>query len=482
MNERTSDIDGQRYAIGFEMRLPANWSGQYLYQANGGLDGVVATAHGAVAGSDSGLQMGMAVISSDAGHEANQNPTFGLDPQARLDYGYLAVGTLTPMAKAMIQSAYGSPPKYSYMAGSSNGGRHAMVAADRYSQDYDGFLAVAPGFNFPKAATAHLWEAQQWSSIANGGDLDRVLTTDQRQLIADAILKQCDGLDGVVDGMVFASAPCQALFDIEQHTPTCTTDNTQDCLSSNQQRIIKTIYGGATTKDGLPIYAAFPYDPGLTDSDWSSWKFSAPTTKDAAGVGYVFSTPPYAPNQEALHDFALTVDIDEVNDSLESSSQIYTQSAVDFMTPPDLTYQNLQADAGKMLVLHGAADGAFSMEDTNAWYQDLQAAHHGTAAEFVRYYEIPGMTHTQGGPATDQHNSLDALISWVEHDQQPDAIYAWVNPTNESLPNDWSQQRSRSLCAYPKIAYYTGGDRESESSFQCRDLDMIRPQSTATDR
>src|SRR5204863_6984292 len=41
LRERTSAIDGQRYAIGFEMRLPQAWNGRFFYQANGGVDGTV---------------------------------------------------------------------------------------------------------------------------------------------------------------------------------------------------------------------------------------------------------------------------------------------------------------------------------------------------------------------------------------------------------------------------------------------------------
>lgn len=175
MNERVSPVDGKTYRIGFEMRLPTDWSGRYLYQANGGLDGSVAPATGGVGGGESGLQMGMAVISSDAGHAGNQNPTFGLDPQARLDYGYQAVGTLTPMAKALVEAAYGRQPDRSYITGGSNGGRHTMVAASRYADDYDGFLAVAPGFNLPQAAVAQIWGAQQWATIATSSDLSTAL-------------------------------------------------------------------------------------------------------------------------------------------------------------------------------------------------------------------------------------------------------------------------------------------------------------------
>jgi len=134
MNERTSPVDNQRYAIGFEMRLPVAWNGRFFYQANGGLDGVVLPALGGIGGGgprSTALQMGFAVISADAGHAGSMGPRFGLDPQARLDYGYNAVAQLTPMAKNLIAKAYGREPDRSYFGGCSNGGRHAMVAAVR---------------------------------------------------------------------------------------------------------------------------------------------------------------------------------------------------------------------------------------------------------------------------------------------------------------------------------------------------------------
>ncbi|WP_207868331.1 tannase/feruloyl esterase family alpha/beta hydrolase, partial [Pseudomonas sp. 58(2021)] len=79
MNTRVSPVDGKTYAIGFEMRLPKAWNGRFYYQANGGLDGSVATALGALGGGpiSSALGSGFAVISSDAGHNGSQVPLFG---------------------------------------------------------------------------------------------------------------------------------------------------------------------------------------------------------------------------------------------------------------------------------------------------------------------------------------------------------------------------------------------------------------------
>lgn len=156
MNRRTSPVDGASYAIGFEMRLPTAWNGRYLYQANGGIDGSVTTASGTFGGvpenNKNALAMGFAIISSDAGHQPPA-PFFGLDPQARLDYGYQAVGTLTPMAKNLVKVAYGRLPDRSYIGGCSNGGRHTMVAATRYADEYDGFLVGAPVIDRRNGAT-----------------------------------------------------------------------------------------------------------------------------------------------------------------------------------------------------------------------------------------------------------------------------------------------------------------------------------------
>ncbi len=468
MNERVSQVDGKTYRIGFEMRLPAAWSGRYLYQGNGGIDGAVSPATGAVGGGESGLQMGMAVLSSDAGHAGNQNPTFGLDPQARLDYGYQAVGTLTPMAKALIESAYGRPADRSYITGGSNGGRHTMVAAARYAEDYDGLLAVAPGFNLPQAAVAQIWGAQQWATVATGPDLNSALQPAEREVLADAILARCDRLDGLADGMVHASERCQKVFKIQRDVPTCTDARDGTCLTTEQKAVVAKVFDGARTSDDTAIYSSFPFDPGLTSPNWASWKFDAPLTRDSGAVGYIFSTPPDAPPLPTLPDYALDISIDHIASAIWTTGGPYTESSMEFMTPPE-PYQldTMRERGGKLLVVHGASDGVFSVDDTADWYEALDKASRNKAEAFARYFEVPGMNHVRGGPATDQHDALAALIDWVEAGTAPDRIPAWVNPANPDVPADWSKDRSRPLCLYPSIARYMGGDPESESSFRC---------------
>ncbi len=138
VNERTG-TDGKPYAIGFEMRLPESWNGGYFDQVNGGNDGAVVPAFGMLTGGtpNNALARGYAVLSSDSGHDGQANPTaglvggnlFGFDEQARLDYGYTANVTLTPIAKKIVERYYGRKPEHSYMVGCSNASTSASSRA-----------------------------------------------------------------------------------------------------------------------------------------------------------------------------------------------------------------------------------------------------------------------------------------------------------------------------------------------------------------
>ena len=257
MNDRVGPIDGKRYAIGFEMRLPQAWNGRFFYQANGGVDGSVLPAIGLTTigpGAASALAKGFAVISSDAGHAAAQNGSFGIDPQARVDYGYGAVAALTPMAKALIRAAYGRAPDRSYIGGCSNGGRHALVAAARMPEAYDGFLVGDPGTVLPRAAIANLVGGKTYASLAtNPADIGSAFTPAERRLVSDAVLRRCDALDGAADGMVNDTRACQAAFDLGRDVPTCAGGRDGTCLSAAQKAGIGGLFAGVTTASGVRV-------------------------------------------------------------------------------------------------------------------------------------------------------------------------------------------------------------------------------------
>ncbi|VTU36713.1 tannase/feruloyl esterase family alpha/beta hydrolase [Variovorax sp. PBL-E5] len=482
MNERVSPVDGNTYAIGFEMRLPLAWNGRFFYQANGGLDGVVVPALGGIGGggpASSALQMGFAVISADAGHAGALGPRFGLDPQARLDYGYNAVAQLTPMAKNLIAKAYGRGPDRSYFGGCSNGGRHAMVAAARSADQYDGILAGDPGYNLPRAAVAQLYGAQQYAKVASANtpaglpDLQTAFTPAEMRLVADRVLAKCDALDGLADGIVADVKACRTRFHIETDVPTCVGARDGRCLSAPQKSALAHVFDGARNSAGQPIYSSFPFDAGVAGSNWRDWKFVSPPTRDAGAVGFIFTTPPLDKRPGGL-PFALGFDMDRDAPLIDAASGLYRESAMAFMAPPAAANLATLRDRGaKMMVYHGTSDPVFSSDDTAAWYERLQTANGGDASAFARYFPVPGMNHCAGGPATDQFDMLSALVAWVEQGQAPQTVIARARGpgsaiVNAEVPADWSPHRTRPLCPYPRVAVYTGGDPESAASFACR--------------
>jgi pimeloyl-ACP methyl ester carboxylesterase len=487
MHQRKGTGD-QDFAIGFEMRLPKDWNGRFYYQANGGIDGVVQPALGALGGGPltGALAQGFAVISSDAGHNGRQNPRFGEDPQARADYGYQAVGKLTPMAKQLIAAAYGKAPDRSYIGGCSNGGRHALVAASRYQDQYDGYLVGAPGYRLPNAALQQLWALPGWQAIATKDatinhpfapnvklpDLGTALTAQERQTVANAMLDKCDALDGAKDGLIQNTIACQKAFDLARDVPTCTGERNGSCLTAPQKAQLAAVHAGGKTSAGTPIYSAFPYDSGIAGANWASWKFVNSQVLDPA-AGYIFMTPP----RSISNPFA--VNIDEGFQAIYATNVSFPESANTQMTPPGKfdpsNLQTLRARGAKILAYHGVSDAIFSAEDTRQWWERVNDAQNGKGAEFVRYFPIPGMNHCSAGPAADQFDALTPLVQWVERGIAPQAITVTARGAgnaggaNAELPKDWSATRTRPLCAYPSKAIYSGsGSVENAASFSCQ--------------
>ena len=480
LRERTSAVDGQRYAIGFEMRLPQAWNGRFFYQANGGVDGNIVTATGAASagpGLTHALAQGFAVISSDAGHTAAQNASFGVDPQARLDYGWQAVAALTPMAKEVIRVAYGRGPDRSYIGGCSNGGRHALVAAARLADAYDGYLVGDPGTVLPRAAIANLAGGQTYSALATDpGDPGTGFTLAERRLVSAALLARCDALDGVADGMVQDTKACQAAFDLDRDVPTCAGARDGSCLSPAQKSGIGRLFAGATTAAGSRVYASFPYDAGLATADWASWKFVSPATRDAGAVADIWQVPPATPAGFDGRAFMRAGNVDAWLASVQASDATYRDDALSFMTPPHLAdFSALRRRGAKIVMFHGTSDPIFSSDHSVAVYEGWSAGSGAPAASFARLYLVPGMNHCRAGPATDQFDLLSPLVTWVEQGKAPEAVIATArgpgNPAgaNADVPANWSSQRTRPLCPYPAVARYDGtGDIESAASFTCR--------------
>src|SRR5436190_13592604 len=201
MMDRRMGTDGKTYGIRFAIALPENWSGQYLQQGGGGLNGSVGEPTGAqAAGGQPALARGFAVATTDTGHQSSGGAfdgSFMQDQQAALDFEYVANGRVAVLARQVIESYYGRPPAHSYFVGCSTGGREAMLMAQRYPLYFDGIVAGAPAMrtghsnlatrtvtvNLNKVAT----KAPDGKPIPGSGLSD----TDRRAIVAK-LLDVCD--------------------------------------------------------------------------------------------------------------------------------------------------------------------------------------------------------------------------------------------------------------------------------------------------
>lgn len=485
--EQRTGTDGMPYAISFELRLPDTWSGRFVHQFNGGNDGAVVPATGrmsVMAPNDSALARGYAVVSSDAGHDGSANPEaglagsnrFGLEFEARRDYGYGAVESLHPAATALTEAYYQRQIDFTYGIGSSNGGRHAMVAASRIPEQFDGFIAGYPGFNLPKAAVQHAWDVQNFRRV--GDVLQESFSREELNLVADYVASACDAYDSLQDGIIFDVLACQAAFD--PAVMACAANVADDCLPADKVVALSNILQGPRNSSGEQLYSDWAWDTGLASGGWRSWKLQSGippwdgqpiiAIMGAGSLAQVFTTPPtpLEGNSESLEQYLLDFDFDEDAPLIYATSLEYPESAMQIMTPVDAnnpSLNGLENAGGKLLVFHGVSDPVFSFLDTVNWYEDL-LINNPDATDFVKLYAVPGMPHGPGGVAPDQFDPLTVLVDWVENGEAPGTITASVRADNQEAP-EALRGVTRKLCQWPAVARYTGPDPESAESFAC---------------
>lgn len=487
--QQRTGLDGSSYAIDFELRLPSDWNGRFVHQFNGGNDGAVVPAFGPLLSGNQGdtaLSRNYAVVSSNAGHAGDANPDaalaggarFGFDPEARKNYGYGAVEVLQPLAERMVEAYYGAEIAYSYGVGGSNGGRHAMVAASRLPDSFDGLLVGYPGFNLPKAAIQHAWDVQAFLSVSD--TVAEAFSREDLALVSSSILAACDGLDELEDGLINDVDACQSAFDIGSLS--CAAGSTNQCLTPEQVSALTKIHAGPSNSKGEQLYSPWVWDSGIASGDWRFWKLesgippwgngSLIMVMGSSSLAQIFMTPPTEVDgsPEALLDYLRNFDFDTDAPKIFASDATFTESAMEFMTPPgadDPELAELREAGGKMIVFHGVSDPVFSVVDTTEWYRRLDANNADAAEDFVRYYRVPGMAHGANGPATTDYDFFSALVAWVENGSAPEAVVAGVVPENEEAMAALGAIE-RPLCPYPQVAGYVDGDAASAESFACR--------------
>ena len=176
------------------------------------------------------------------------------DPQKRADFAFRSLHLTSETAKTMIKAYYGKTQAYSYFTGCSDGGREALIEAQRYPTDFDGILAGAPAMNFEvQNGIYHPYLTQS----NTGKDGKPFVLANRVALIHKAVLEQCDALDGQKDGLVADPLSCHFNPSVLQ----CKADatDTTGCLTAEETEAVRRFYAGPTDpKTGKRMIAGGP--------------------------------------------------------------------------------------------------------------------------------------------------------------------------------------------------------------------------------
>jgi hypothetical protein len=448
--------------IEFEVWLPSSgWNGKFKGVGNGGFAGSINYGELAQA-----VIAGYAASSTDTGHKGGDTDArWALGhPEKIVDYGYRAIHETAENSKAVIHAFYGEGPQHSYFGSCSNGGRQALMEAQRYAADYNGLIAGAPAANFTRIAAGFTWDVQSLEA-----DPASYIPADRFPAIEKAVLAACDALDGVNDGVIDDPRKCH--FDPAMLL--CQGAETASCLTQPQVAALRKIYAGPRNSEGEQVYPG--YQPGGESGGgalgWAAWFSGSAPGKSAQ---YAFSTQgdAYMIYQNAALDYR-TVNFDKDLKAGEDAMGARL-NAID----PDLTA--LKDRGGKLILYHGWSDPALVPTATVNYYENVVAKMgQKQTAGFVRLYMVPGMNHCALGPgpnsfgaapergADPNFSMFAALERWVEKGVAPDKIIATKykidgNPASGVV-------RTRPLCPYPQVAQYTGsGSTDEAANFVCK--------------
>ncbi|KAI0005835.1 Tannase/feruloyl esterase [Xylariaceae sp. FL0662B] len=459
----------------FAAFLPAEWNSRFLAVGNGGFGGGINWLD-----MSAGVRYGFAVVSTDTGHNSSPNDvSWGLNnPEARTDWGWRAMHAAVSIGKRLTLAYYLSPIDYSYYSGCSTGGRQGLKELQLYPESFDGVLVGAAAWY-----TSHLntWVTKVATYNWPAED-PKHIPWERLPAVGDEIVRQCDGVDGVKDGIISLPHRCKidysAMLCGDADSASKVSANASACLTKRQIATLQNIYSDwLSPDDGTFLYTGLwpgsenQMDAVLNYSDGSPY-----------GIGYaryfLYDDPLYS-----LHDF---------NDSAVSRADKLDPGAASAADTNLTTFRNR---GGKLLMYHGTADGLVPTRGSN-WYYDNVMRTTGSDTEsmrtFFRYFLVPGMEHcwmtpvdapwafggasqaamfgndTYSVPGYNdaEHDALLALMDWVERDVPVDQIVAttWRDPVNTQS----GVLRQRPLCPYPQMAKWDGeGDVNDAGSWNC---------------
>ncbi|KAF1073159.1 tannase/feruloyl esterase family alpha/beta hydrolase [Variovorax sp.] len=447
----------QGSSLRFEARLPTSgWNGKLAFIGGGGFDGALPSA------ADS--QFSASIFSEryatigtnggydypgvrDAGYFAAR---FAADPAKLLDFTQQSEHRALPPGKELIAAFFGSGPARSYFEGCSMGGHDALMLAQRFPEDFDGIVARAPAGNIMGLFVQFNRISKQVRTPANA------LNPAKQTLLANAVLAQCDALDGVADGIVSKPAACN--YDPAPLRCAGGADTGDACLSDAQIATVKTITSPVAAADGAWSHPGYNFGLENTADGWGSyiWPQAALGGNSIQGMfsdGFVRS---FITQDPAFDTLAWNPDQWLVRMGVVGG----LFSAAD----PDL--ERLHARGAKLILWNGTNDTSVSARDTSRYYdQVVGKLGQRKADQTVELFLAPGVGHCAGGPGADKVDLLKAMATWVEQGV-PASAQGLVQRKLDATTG--ATALARPMCKYPAYPRYKGaGDTKDAASFDC---------------
>lgn len=474
----------------FLATFPASWNGKYLqsgcsahcgqfYVSNPGLPTITVTAQGYPTQI---IDKGYAHFATDEGHVGMDPGKWALRADGTVDQDYVddflyrANLVLADVGKAFTRAFYarasGAPAKLtrSYFNGCSGGGRDALVASSYFPEKFDGIIAGS-AYNITGVA-AHSSAIGLLASQVPGS----AISPAQLALMDTVVKSQCDGLDGVKDGVIQNPAACN--FRPERDLSKCSDDKAGDqCFTNAQVNMLSTILTGVTDERGNVLQPGYSVSelqvnggPGLGGLGDASQKIFAhrgdPSFSLASAYVFRDGGPGRITGFRAVYSSA---EFERIKTALRLGAGHLPENS-----------GRLMASHAKLLMWHNLSDEALTPYNSINYYKRLARDHGGYAKvqQSVRLFMVPATSHCSiGGIGPNSFDALSAMENWVEKGEAPESLRASVaarqftpgaKPAAALQYPKWTQ----TLCKFPEMARYSGrGDVKDAANWSCSPKD-----------
>ena len=467
-------VDPNGPPINFQVNLPTQWNGKAVQYGGGGSNGNLITGLNPLrdARRDTPVPVarGFATWGTDSGHQNEKlqhEREFALNDEALVNMAYAAYKKTHDVGVRLVRAFYDRAPAKMYFYGGSEGGREALMMAQRFPQDFDGIVSVVPvayytGGNVARARLARLQHEGGW------------INPNKVKTIHTAVNAACDAADGLADGVVGQYLGCNSLFDVTKLRCPNGVDAGDHCLSDKQIAADLFVH--------RPFRHEFPLKNGV--SEFPGWNYSGVDQPGGMEQNITGKTPPRFPitseddqsgswvNADGFvrYMFARDAKYDPLTfTEAKFAARIREISDMFDTTDPDLSaFLNR---GGKLILKGNGADYQRSLLQEVAYYKSVVAKMGQARVDsFMRFYVTPGVNHggeglkADGQPVPSDVDLLGALDSWADKGEAPGTLTQVTQEANAPF----KVVASRPMCRFPLYPRYNGtGDPASASSFTC---------------